>query len=373
MSIIKNLLNQSMRILYLTPSHIDYLSDQLYFGLCRQLGWESIIDYPYKEIYHEPSKKVPSLPQNPGQRFQESDIMSDLNDHKFDLVILSAIRREPLEALDTFKRHCILPPLILVDGDDGVEINTELFEKHQFSLYFKREYLATNNQRLEHFYNRWKAYGMRKNISDRTFPLPFSIILESIPQHKDQKPDIDISFIGIASHRNRIRAVNILHEAKDLNFEGKVFAESITRKSKLVMGTFEILKAKLQGDPYPTKDEQAGILSRPDYFQLLRRSQMGLSIRGAGFDTVRYWEIVAAKRVLVSEEPYIHIPHNFENGKHALFCKPDLSDLATIVRRHARDQSFCETMVKAAYNHLLQYHTCAERAKQFLTICEERL
>ena len=139
------------------------------------------------------------------------------------------------------------------------------------------------------------------------------------------------------------------------------------------MGTFEILKAKFKGAPYATADEQAGELSRQDYFQLLGRSRMGLSIRWAVFDTIRYWEIVASKRVLVSEEPYIHIPHNFENGKHALFCKPDLSDLATIVRRHAREQSFCVTMVKAAYNHLLQYHTCAERAKQFLTICEERL
>ena len=326
----------TLRILYLTPSHDDHLSDQLYFGLCKQLGWKAIVDWPYKKIYHVPSEKlpywVPSLPHNPGQRFHKEDIIDDLNSHKFDCVILSAIRREALEALDFFYRCSTLPPRILIDGDDCVKLDTELFKKYQFSLYFKREYLPTYGQSLGRFYNRWKAYRGGKNISDVTFPLSFSVILESIPQYKEQEPNIDIIFSGLASHRKRIQAIKMLREAKNLNFKGNVFAGPFIRKSKLASSPFEILKAKFQGDPYATADEQAGELSRQDYFQLLGRSRMGLSIRGAGFDTIRYWEIVASKRVLVSEEPYIHIPHNFEHGKHALFCKPNLGNLVEIVR-----------------------------------------
>ena len=362
-----------MKILYLTPSHIDYLSDQIYVGLCQNLGWDSIIDYPYKAIYHNPEKKDPSLPQNPGQHYQLEEIISELQKHAFDFVILSAIRKEPLEALEALSHQCALPPLILLDGDDGVEINTQLFKKYRFSLYFKREFLHTNGHSLGHLHNRWKAYGVTKSISDRTHPLPFSAILNGTSSHHGNHQDLDISFVGIASHRNRISAVNILQNATDLKFEGKVFAGPTTRKSKLAQGTFKILQAKLQGDPYPTEEEQNEKLSYDEYFRLLARSKMGLSIRGAGFDTVRYWEIVAAKRLLVSEKPYIYIPHNFEHGKHALFCRPDLSDLLPLIRQYVHDEGFCQTMIEQAYQHLLRYHTCEQRAKQFLLICRQKL
>ena len=60
---------------------------------------------------------------------------------------------------------------------------------------------------------------------------------------------------------------------------------------------------------------------------------MALSIRGGGFDTIRYWEIVASKTLLISEMPDIVIPHNFEHGVHAIFCRPDLKDLMGWVHR----------------------------------------
>lgn len=184
---------------------------------------------------------------------------------------------------------------------------------------------------------------------DRTYPLPFSAILEGVPSPKVKYQDVDISFVGIASHRNRIRAVNILRSASDIRFKGGIYAEATTRRSKLALGTLAIWKTKLQGDPYATAVEQKGKLSYEDYFHLIARSKMGLSIRGAGFDTVRYWEIVAAKRLLVSETPYIHIPYNFEHGKHALFYQPDLSDLLNIVRTYLNDTAYCDAMVEEGY------------------------
>jgi len=362
-----------MKILYLTPSHIDYLSDQIYVGLCKNLGWESIVDYPYKAIYHRPEHKTPTIPQNPGHDYHQDEIIAELEKHGFDCVVLSAIRKEPLDALETLSQQCRLPPLILLDGDDGVDIQTNLFKKYGFALYFKREFLPPDHHRLEHLFHRWKTNGFPKGLSDQIYPLPFSAILERTPLHPGLPRDIDISFVGIASHRNRIRAVNLLRSAPDLKFQGNVFAGPTTRKSKMALGTFEIIKAKLQGDPYPTERELNGKLSYEEYFQLLARSKMGLSIRGAGFDTVRYWEIVAAKRLLVSETPYIHIPHNFEHGKHALFCRPNLSDLLPLVRHYVHDDEGCQTMIENAYQHLLRYHTCEQRAKQFLDICQHNL
>lgn len=362
-----------MKILYLTPSHIDYLSDQIYTGLCQNLGWQSVIDYPYKELYHNPDLKIFSLPQNPGQRCKLEEIVSLLNRHEFDFVVLSAIRREPLEALETLTNRCILPPLILLDGDDGTDIKTDLFQRYGFALYFKREYLSHDGFSPKSLHASWRVFGWGRNISDRTYPLPFSINLEGVPSFEDQRQEIDISFVGIASHRKRIQAVNMLREASDIRFEGSVYAEAKTRKSKLVLGTVAICKAKLQGDPYATEMEQRGKLSYEDYFRLIVRSKIGLSIRGAGFDTIRYWEIVAARRLLVSDLPYIHIPNNFEHGKHALFCRPDLSDLLDIVRTYLQDKNTRDAIAHQGHQHLLLYHTCEHRAKQFLDVCQKRL
>ena len=70
-----------MKILYLTPPHIDYLSDQIYTGLSKILGWESVVDFPYKTYYHDPSSKVPFLLQNPGRRYELDEVVTLLEHH----------------------------------------------------------------------------------------------------------------------------------------------------------------------------------------------------------------------------------------------------------------------------------------------------
>jgi len=59
-----------MKILFLTPSYVDYLSDQIYTGLCKLIGCEYVVYYTYKRHYHDPHQKVPFIPQNPGRMYQ---------------------------------------------------------------------------------------------------------------------------------------------------------------------------------------------------------------------------------------------------------------------------------------------------------------
>ncbi|MEE8114745.1 MAG: hypothetical protein V3T23_10360, partial [Nitrososphaerales archaeon] len=137
-----------MTILYLTPSHVDYLSDQIYTGLCNILGWESVVDYPYKRYYHDPHQKMPFIPQNPGRMYQFDEIVALLDRREFDFVVVSAIRKEPLEAIELLFNKCSLPPLVLLDGDDGTQIKADLFRRYEFALYFKREYPDYEDGRL---------------------------------------------------------------------------------------------------------------------------------------------------------------------------------------------------------------------------------
>ncbi len=362
-----------MKILYLTPPHIDYLSDQIYAGLCKVLGWESVVDFPHKPYYHDPSSKVPSLPQNAGRRYDLNEVVTLLEQHEFDLVVLSAIRRGALEALEAISQRVPLPPAVLLDGDDGPEIKKGLFHRFRFGLYFKREYHLYGETGIKDKYAKWRTYGANRSLFERTFPLPFSVILESIPSVNDLTKEIDISFSGKVSHRKRIQAVQLLQSTPDLRFEGGVFAEPNTRKSKIALGTISIWAAKIRGDPYVTEAEWRTKLDLSDYFRLLGRSKIGLSLRGGGFDSMRYWEIVASKTLLLSEKPTIYIPNNFEDGKHAVFCRPDLSDLLDLVRSYIRDEARRKEIAQAGYKHLLKYHTCEQRAMQFLKVCRERL
>ena len=133
------------------------------------------------------------------------------------------------------------------------------------------------------------------------------------------------------------------------------------------------MKEKLKGDPYVTEAEQGTRLTQQEYFSLLRRSRAALSLRGAGFDTLRYWEIVASQTLLISEQPDIYIPHNFEDRVHVLYCQADCHDVPELIRTYVRDESNSARMREAAFTHLLRYHTCEQRALQMLAICRTRL
>jgi hypothetical protein len=369
-----------MKILYLTYPKHDYQADQVYTGLCKLLGWENIIDFPYKPHYHDPSFKVPSLPQNPGRLRKLEEIITGLEAKEYDLLVLSTTRQETVETLNNILQKMdvppsVLPPRVLMDGDDHWHMREDLFKLFRLSLYFKREYRLSwaEGPALMQWAARRRAFGGNGELYRRTFPLPFSINLETVPHIDRTRKDLDLSFVGLISNRNRIKAVNFLKTVRDIRFEGWVYAEPTDRKSKLAVGSFAILKEKIKGDPRISEAARGVKLSYQDYFHLLQRSKFALSLAGSGFDTLRYWEIVASKVLLISEKPFIFIPNNFEDKKHVLFCRSDCRDVPGLIKAYGRDDSAREQCIEAAYQHLLRFHTCERRAMQFLEVCHKRI
>lgn len=363
-----------MKILYLTYPLHDYLADQIYTGLCKLLGWENVTDFPYKPHYHDPAYRVPSLPQNPGRPYELDEIIAKLERNEYDLLVLSTSRPQTIEILKNLWQKVNLPPRVLIDGDDHSQLRKDLFDRFRLSLYFKREYHLSWVQRtMTGWIRRYREFRGHRELFHRTYPLQFSVNLETVPDVNGIQKDIDLSFVGHISHRSRVRAVNFLRSSKDIRFKGWVYAVPSDRKSKLAVGPLSILKEKIKWDPRIPESEQGVKLSYQDYFNLLARSKMALSIRGAGFDTVRYWEIVAAKVMLISEKPFILILNNFEHKKHALFCRSDFRDVPKLVRIYTRDDSARKQIVDAAYEHLLHFHTCEKRAMQFLDICQKSI
>lgn len=98
------------------------------------------------------------------------------------------------------------------------------------------------------------------------------------------------------------------------------------------------------------------------YIETLTRSRIAVSARGAGFDTLRYWEIPAAGAVLLAETPQIVIPDNFVHGREAVFAPakrlvsriPELLEAGTEeIGRNGRDR-------------LMSAHTSVQRARTVL-------
>jgi hypothetical protein len=194
------------------------------------------------------------------------------------------------------------------------------------------------------------------------------VVPETIPAVAATQRNVDVSYAARISHPKRRQAVELLRNASGIQFHGGVYAEAEDRQSKLLSG-FPRLLMKLKGDPVVMAAQRGTKLSPAEYYALLGRSKMALSIRGGGFDTLRYWEVVASGTLLLSEQPDIEIPNNFVHGKHALFFRPDLSDLVDLVRTYASNARACAAMAAEGYKHLLKYHTCERRAEYLLEIC----
>ncbi len=359
-----------MKVLYLTDPELDYLADQIYDGLCVVLGRENVFDFPSKAAYHEPGARLDYLTQNPGHAYGVEYLAGMIRERRVDLAVLSSPRQGAVEACRVLAERVNLPPVVLLDGEDDKQIRGSLFRSVGAALYFKREF-PIGAGAWGGFRSKSTGRSDQTDLAGRTHPLQFSVTRASLIPPPDGHRDIDISFVGRASHRKRVKAVRLLKEATDLRFEGGVYVEPSDRSSKVAESWWGVMEAKLVGDP-PARGSVEKM--RPDeYRALLQRSKMALSIRGGGFDTVRYWEIVASKTPLISERPDIEIPDNFVHGVHAVLCRPDLSDLREWVRRLRHDEAERQRMAGAAYAHLLAHHTTAHRATYLLKLCQRFL
>ena len=196
-------------------------------------------------------------------------------------MLVSSPRRGTLEAYHLLAKHVAFPPTVLLDGEDDSRIRADVYRSVGAGLYFKRELKP--------------SVEARRSDSDqfsRIHPLPFSVMEVPVRSPVAKPPDIDISFLGRASHRKRVRAVNLLRRSADIRFEGGVYVDSGDRRSKLGDSLFDIVRAKLCGDLLVPVTERGCRLDTEEYQALLHRSKMALWIRGGGFDTLRYWEVV---------------------------------------------------------------------------------
>jgi len=363
-----------VRILFLCDDQFDYVSDPLYIGLSRVLGNEQVADYPYKPLYHDPEAKNWYMAQRPGVRRSREQVLDLLRDRAFDLVCLASFRAPCLDECAALFGKVPFPPMVFVDGADDPAIRHGIVARYPIGIYFKRDYIWSLGHPLKRVVARAWSFRGNRLLFKRTVPLPLSLILDALPAVGTVTKDVDVSYTGRASHPRRVKAVEILSHLDGVRFEGGIYAAPGDRSYKLVHGTFRRLWTKVSDGGLASESDRSRHKSPEVYYREIARSKIAVAIRGGGWTpSPRYYEIVAMKTLLISDVPEAEIPDNFVDRQHAVFCRPDLRDLESLVRYYLREEGEREAMVQEGHAHLLKYHTCERRAEYFLDACRRLL
>ena len=325
----------------MTSRAVDYLQDLTYAGLAEVLGKECVVDIPSHWQYHrerrffwEPRNRYPGnlgYVPGPGPAFKKSD---------YDAVILGSAKPDALSTLASVLEN-LRAPWFFVDGGDRQDIGGD-FEREggKESLTLFRS--LCGKKKPAAVFKREIPKGTK---TEGVFPLQFSFNPSLIaPLAPTSEKDHKVVFWAVESSEQRKKAFKLLQGKYDCGENGSV----------------------------PGRKASKYIFKGAAYFKALNRTRIVLNLRGAGFDTLRYWEVPASGSLLLSEEPTIGIPDDFTNGKNAVFCGNDLSDMTSLIDHYLTHEDEALDIAREGQKHLLAHHTHRHRAEFILEVLEKQ-
>ncbi|CAB1073866.1 hypothetical protein D1AOALGA4SA_1980 [Olavius algarvensis Delta 1 endosymbiont] len=316
---------KSPRLLVITHDHSDYGMDTLFDGLCRVLGKQNVIEFPWKPVLHGQNQPAahnyPCTFNHPAEPMTVEEIVDEIMDDRFDVILYADVVQlaypQEIRRIMDAARHL---PVALYDPWDNshtpVDIVLKYIGRKSFDICFKREMLSNVD------------YG------PNAFPMPFSYPAERINNRIKKNRKVDVFWAG-----KREWGLRPLY---------------LRRIEQLLNRKFD-----------ETYDQA-------QYIELLQQSRLGLSFFGCGFDTVRYWEIPAHGGMLLAESPPIRIPYNFIDGESAVFFE-DLPELEEKLIYYLAQPEKAARIASAGHKHYLKYHTTTARARQLLGCLEKFL
>ena len=338
-----------MRITFLANPVHDYLQDTVFHGLVSLLGPENVVEFPRLDRYHSPppdDARHPDLwldfpePQRPST-FAEAVGSSDA-------VVIGSLRSGIRALVDDLFALRSRPPVVFLDGEDDVFV---LGVRRHVDLYFKREIVlpGTASRARELLRRTHRAMRKRREHRDvladpisvaragdrRLRPLTFAWLGPTL-----ERGAIEYDVAFLVSPTSPVR-IAIQHDLQRLAADG--------------------LRIRLL--------EPGERLGWHEYMQVLAHSRVGVSVRGGGFDTRRYWEVPAAGAMLLSETPRIVIPSNFVNGQEAVMSHPS----QLVGRIPALLETDTESIAAAGRRRLESAHLSIHRARTVLDALTEHL
>jgi hypothetical protein len=322
-----------MKILFIASSSFDYSQDIVFSGLVKLLGAHSITHWKRNINFVLPLKRYPKNMGFHGEGWRT--ISTHIPDpKKYDAIIVGSCKPDTFNTyLSLIEKIPANVPVIFIDGGDWEEVGgdfdrlgqQELFiraqQKRMFTWVFKREYICG------------------KKYVANVKPLPLGFNLSRMPDLRTPKK-YNVAFWATRSHPIRTEVLRKIEKEFDCAQNG---SKEINLDQKFRRrGNF--------------------------YLRELAACKVSLNFRGAGWDTLRYWEIAAVGGFMISQRPGIVIPNNFEHNKHVIFCEDDLSDLIELCDYFLKNEKGRDRMALAAKQHLYSFHTDVARAKAILSV-----
>jgi len=312
-----------VNILFITHPYPNYVPDLLLHGLRKLLG-NSVVDFPRKDCVYDgvlglgvcpdDQKSYGWFPED--NDIDRNDVQTKLTNGFFSYIVLDIRSIETALCLLSQAKY---KGLAIIDGED----NPIAMKPGEF-LFFQRETDGTNC----------------------SIPLPMAMpeeIFMDINQFDNEAKKYSVGFIGSLSDQQ--------------GFRERVVADLI---KYFPDGLF-----KLSGVASDDNQNPDGRLGKKDYYKNLQQCETLVTLRGAGFDTFRYWEHAACNAVNVVEEFPLFIPDRFEDNVHQLSFSSEKS-LIMNIETMIKDKDRALEIRQAGRKHLMHSHLTIHRAKYFL-------
>lgn len=279
----------------------------------------------------------------------EEQAIRELNEHKFDVVVLGNSHRVPTILLARLKERVRdFPPVIYFDAGERDELNEHWVHVFRPNLVFKQILTPEVKER-----------GLTvpiQNYSIKMYPMPLSSPLVG---------NLAASIDGLPLSWLREQSKTSQKMLPVFYWMGNTWParEAVLRALDDLVHRRNLSRVK-----------SCAYLS---YHFVLAMSRMAVTMRGSGRDTTRYWEIPLYKTAMVSDGTMgcIH-PYPFEDRKTAFFYR-STEELVRIVEGHLTDNGAASEEVNrvalAGQVHLERYHSAAARAVFFIDILHREL
>ena len=339
---------RTVRITFLANPVHDYLQDTVFHGLVSLLGPENVVEFPRLDRYHSPPPDDalhPDLwfefPEPRRPRTFANAVRSS------DAVVIGSLRSGIRALVGDLLAMRHRPPVVFLDGEDDFFV---LGVRRHVDLYFKREIVLPGTASRAREVLRRAHRAARKHREHRD-PLADPVSVARVGDRR-LRP-LTFGWLGPTLER---RAVDY-----DVAFlVGPTSPVRIAVQRDLRQLAAEGVRVRLL--------EPGERLGWHEYMQVLAHSRIGVSIRGGGFDTRRYWEVPAAGAMLLSETPRIVIPSNFVNGREAVMSPPS----RLVARIPELLEADIESIAAAGRRRLEAAHLSVHRARTVLDALAER-
>ncbi|MHA2068379.1 MAG: glycosyltransferase [Candidatus Thorarchaeota archaeon] len=321
-----------MKVVFMASPGFDYLSNQLMEGL-HLLSKDGEVEFicTYKTVHH--GAMIEDL-----EVVSEEEAVHHIDDATWvlfcsggDFGFRDGVRGE------VFNNRKLKEKKVFIDGHDS---NGYLCNPNDVHVYIKRELRYPEMCSMVYPNVRSLLFGVYQFLLDHS----------TMPEGDWDCRDIDITFLAYAGS-NAMRK------------ECEYVLKQINGQSIFKGGRPLVVRVDADNNGQPVSIEE--------YRKAMRETKVGVSVVGAGIDTLRFWETMAHGAVLCSTDitRSMFIRDMPEPHRHALYfdswnrmvelCRLIVSNKARWLRmRRATDQ-------------LLKCHSTRARARQLLTLCAE--